>query len=131
MEEAGLKSTDLFLVYGSLRRDHGNHCLLESPGVTYRGQAVTQEPYAVYGTAFPAAVPDATGKPLLGEVYEVLEEAVVAALDWLESNGVFYTRALRPVVFLDGSRAEAWLYECNYRHGPEFNQEGEPYHDFV
>jgi gamma-glutamylaminecyclotransferase len=105
--------TNLFFVYGTLKRGEGNHRLLEDS--KYVGKGLTLATYKAYHCGFPAVSPDDEGLPMLGELYNVDSHLVVQALDRLESNGSFYTRIIRPVKILDFFEQEvnAWIYEVN------------------
>jgi gamma-glutamylcyclotransferase (GGCT)/AIG2-like uncharacterized protein YtfP len=103
--------TNLFFVYGTLKKNQGNHILLKD--CKYLGKGLTLNNYTVYHMGFPQAMPYTDGLPLLGEVYDVSSEEVVRALDRLESNGHFYTRVVRDVKILDffEEKVKAWVYE--------------------
>jgi gamma-glutamylcyclotransferase (GGCT)/AIG2-like uncharacterized protein YtfP len=45
------------------------------------------------GTSFPVILPDATGKPVAGEIYAV-DNATLARLDQLEAEGRSYDRVV-------------------------------------
>jgi len=103
--------TNLFFVYGTLKRGEGNHRLLGNS--KYLGKGITVTNYNAYHSGFPMICPSDTGLPMLGEVYTVESAEVVATLDRLESNGQFYTRVVRPVKILDffEQEVQAWVYE--------------------
>lgn len=103
--------TELFFVYGTLKRGKGNHDLLGRS--KYIGKGITLTKYRAYSSGFPLILPDEEGKPMLGELYKVDSPVVVNELDRLESNGRFYTRIVRPVKILDffQEQVEAWIYE--------------------
>jgi gamma-glutamylcyclotransferase (GGCT)/AIG2-like uncharacterized protein YtfP len=69
---------------------------------------------------YPAAVPTHDGSTVLGEVYEMLDPAVVlAALDEIEGYRAaepersLYTRVLTDVALDDGRQVQAWAYFYN------------------
>jgi gamma-glutamylaminecyclotransferase len=103
--------TNLFFVYGTLKKNYGNHTLLK--GCKYLGKALTLNNYTVYHMGFPQAMLYSDGLPLLGELYDVPSPEVVESLDRLESNGYFYTRAVRDVKIIDffEEKVKAWIYE--------------------
>ncbi len=122
--------TNLFFVYGTLKKGYGNNNLLGKS--YYLGKGLTSSKYTVYNSGFPLAKYNEEGNSLLGEVYRVEEQEVVRQLDQLEGNGSFYTRVVRPVVILDFFEEEvsAWIYEiergsdygASYcKINPEFN----------
>jgi gamma-glutamylcyclotransferase (GGCT)/AIG2-like uncharacterized protein YtfP len=103
--------TNLFLVYGTLKQNEGNHKLLK--GCKYLGKGVTLNNYSVFHMGFPQAMSNEKGLPLLGEVYEVTSSVVVDELDSLESNGYFYTRKIREAKIIDFFEeiVKVWVYE--------------------
>lgn len=100
-------------VYGTLRRGHRNHFLLEAS--RFMGEAATLRPYWMITTdAFPVvldAVPADFGFPphaIAGEIYQV-DDATLEQLDRLEDNGQVYDRKVTDVH--DGShKVEAHVY---------------------
>jgi len=121
--------TNLFFVYGTLKKGYGNNALLGNS--KYLGRGLTIDTYTVWHSGFPLAEYDLQGKPLLGEVYQV-DNTVANQLDQLEGNGSFYTRYVRSMKILDFFEEEikAWIYEIpkgsNYGAtycsiNPEFN----------
>lgn len=92
-------------VYGTLKRGHGNHRLLEVDGVEYLGVDYLPAS-AVECVGFPMAKFDATApvKYLLVEVYKVSDE-VLKTLDRLEGydpeshNNGFYIRKSATTVY--------------------------------
>ena len=123
--------SQLFFVYGTLKQGHGNNYLLRDSKLI--GSAVSKENYLLYNLGFPGAVREEEGAPVLGELYEVNDEQVVASMDFLESNGNFYTRYLRPFT-LASTKEEvtAWIYELPKRLGSDLcplNEQGVYYWD--
>ncbi len=103
--------TNLFFVYGTLKKGEGNHKLLKD--CQYLGKGLTLNNYKVFHMGFPQAMSNETGLPLLGELYTVYSPKVIESLDRLESNGHFYTRVIRDVKILDffEEKVKAWVYE--------------------
>jgi len=110
--------TDLFFVYGTLKRNEGNHKLLG--GSKYIGKGLTLSKYFAYHSGFPLIQYNENGLPMLGELYKVESPAVVATLDRLEGNGSFYTRVVRKIKILDffEQEVDAWIYEI--RNAPQY-----------
>ncbi len=81
--------THRVFVYGTLKRGHLNHPLLA--GSEFLGAGVTLPTYKMVATSFPAIMPDASGKPVAGELYDV-DDATLARLDQLEREGRSYDR---------------------------------------
>ena len=105
---------ELFFVYGTLKRGYNNNKLLKDS--KYLGTAVSEEKYLLLDCGFPMAVLNEAGLPVLGEVFEVTSKEAEASLDWLESNGCFYTRSKRRFT-LEGNQVEAWIYEVPDGYG--------------
>jgi len=82
--------THRVFVYGTLKRGGSNHSLLESSS-EFLGEALTVPTYKMVATSFPVIMPDATGKPVAGEIYAV-DDATLARLDQLEREGHSYDR---------------------------------------
>ena len=103
--------TNLFFVYGTLKKGESNHKLLGSS--KYIGKALTLVNYYAYHSGFPMIKYSDNGLPMLGELYQVESPKVISELDRLEGNGSFYTRVIRPVKILDffEEKVNAWIYE--------------------
>lgn len=99
-------------VYGTLKRMHYNHYLLESQSVTgtnYLGRCYVSGPFRMLDLGnFPGVqyVPDLIRTPskIYGEVYEICHDTLMS-LDILEGNGNFYTRQKVPTPYHN-----AWIY---------------------
>jgi gamma-glutamylcyclotransferase (GGCT)/AIG2-like uncharacterized protein YtfP len=128
--------THRVFVYGTLRRGHRNHCLLEKSA--FVGEAATLRPYWMVATgAFPVvldAVPADFGFPPLavaGEIYHV-DDATLEQLDRLEDKGRVYDRKVTDVCEGD-HKVQAHIYigvavYWHHRHLPTWtirNKRGE------
>lgn len=81
----------LVFVYGTLKQTHGNHMVIGRFNPTLIGDKVAVQNYSMASLgAFPAAYPD-NGGTIMGELYEVGEEAL-QPLDRLEGYPGFYDR---------------------------------------
>jgi gamma-glutamylaminecyclotransferase len=105
--------THRIFVYGTLKRGHSNHALLETS--KFFGEAATLETYWMITTGvFPVvldAVPADFGLPPLaiaGEIYHV-DDATLGELDRLEREGRSYHRKATEV-FEAGRKVEAHIY---------------------
>jgi gamma-glutamylcyclotransferase (GGCT)/AIG2-like uncharacterized protein YtfP len=105
--------THRVFVYGTLRRGHRNHFLLETS--TFIGEAATLRPYWMITTGvFPVvldAVPADFGFPPLaiaGEIYHV-DDATLEQLDRLEDKGRAYDRRVTDV-YEGGHKVQAYIY---------------------
>lgn len=82
----------LIWVYGTLKRNYGNHHLIET--CEFVGEAVTKPFYRLYKVSyFPGLVEDEkTGKSIQGELYRVTDPAIMRRLDALEGVPYLYRR---------------------------------------
>ena len=88
----------LVFVYGSLKSGHWNNYILQSSKLL--GKYLTSDKYLLTNVGFPYLIPEdrltgdrkGAGRPVIGEVYEVTEEGVLARLDALEGEGYHYSR---------------------------------------
>ena len=103
-------------VYGTLKRGHYNHRLMDMVGAEFIGEAESVEPYllmveripyAIRPSALPEGSPE--GTPIKGEVYEV-EDNYVQYIDSLESHPQWYRRERANFKLSDGSIVNAWIY---------------------
>lgn len=103
-------------VYGTLKRGFGNHHLLKNS--KFIGVGYTCPRFAMLSGGFPVLVwPKGAGprqRHVAGEIYEV-DDATMARLDTLESEGKMYDRRLLPVTYVaDGQQerlcADAHIY---------------------
>lgn len=93
-------------VYGTLRKGEANAFLLN--GTTCLGVCCLQSGFSLFDLgSYPAAIADARGPELVGEVYEITAETL-QALDVLEECPVLYDRELVMTSF-----GEAWIYTYN------------------
>ena len=101
------KMTYKVFVYGTLKRGHGNHRLLESS--TFLGKAQTTGKWTMVGTGMPfpylLKYDEANGGNVLGEVYEV-DGNTYADLDNLEGVPTHYRRMKMSVEYLDTKEKE-------------------------
>jgi gamma-glutamylcyclotransferase (GGCT)/AIG2-like uncharacterized protein YtfP len=94
-------------VYGTLKRGHGNHGLLN--GSRFVGAAVLFGEFVLLDSGFPVCVEQPHGAPVAGEVYEI-DGATLQRLDHLEGEGSMYHRQLRTVVYEHGGADVAAVY---------------------
>ncbi len=89
-------------VYGTLKRGHHNHRLLEQ--ATLLGDFTTPPNYTMYHLGgFPAVVMGGD-TAIVGEVYEV-DRREFQNLDYLEGYPTFYTRDI-----IETEHGDAWMY---------------------
>lgn len=92
--------TNLFFVYGTLKRGYGNNSILRDS--EFIAEDRTTKRYLLANTGFPYAFPqwvlesydfgDDLFLPVIGEVYRVTEPRVIFSLDSLEGEGHHYNR---------------------------------------
>lgn len=106
--------THKVFVYGTLKRAHRNHFLLEQATFVGDGQTVGQ--FRLFHAGFPVLRPRAKhgevcryNARVRGEVYEVDDETL-HRLDRLESEGRMYHRKSKLVRLDDGRMMMAQLY---------------------
>lgn len=100
--------TKLIFVYGTLKRGHHNHRLLEK--ATFLGEATTVDDsfLMMHNRSFPYVI--GNGKFFVkGELYEVDESSVVY-LDRLEGHPDFYIRTVTSVRLFDGTIVDCEMY---------------------
>lgn len=99
---------NLVFTYGSLKKGYHNHFFLERAHLLQ--EAVTSDAaYQMHATdgLFPLVV--SGDKKIAGELY-VMDDATLAELDRLETNGIAYNRIQ---IKLSGVDAFAWMYMFN------------------
>lgn len=99
--------TDLVFVYGTLRRNFGNHGLLA--GAKYICDTKTKEKYLMTANGVPFVNPYIPNTQIVGEVYKITPEILVG-LDILEGHPNNYFRMIIPTS--NGKRC--WIYFCTY-----------------
>ena len=98
----------LVFVYGTLKRGHGNHRLLEAS--RFVGEAVSASAcYAMHDCSFPILVDEPLGGRVMGELYAV-DRRTLRSLDMLEGHPQMYCRRRRKFVTAAGCTYEAWVY---------------------
>lgn len=114
------RTSHYVFIYGTLKRGFRNHRVIEQE--EYVGPASTGNNYSMVVTSgtqapFPIVFPDGRGDKMgaiYGEVYKV-RPRTIRELDYLESNGTMYKRAITPVyvAFKDGTvkKVYAFMYK--------------------
>lgn len=93
-DEENVTAANLVFVYGTLKKNHGNHGLLADQEFVGRDTIDFNGDFVCLG-GFPACVDRPKGNPVVvaGEVYKV-DRPAIASLDWLEGHPDFYKRTL-------------------------------------
>jgi len=100
-------SKQLVTVYGSLKKNYGNHGLLA--GSRFVAPTLTPTEFTMLNLgAFPGLIEWSTA--IVGEVYEV-DSSTFVNLDRLEGYPHFYNRKLIPTEYGD-----AWIYFLNGKY---------------
>ena len=98
-------------VYGTLKRGHGNHFLLENS--KYLGSGITDNKYVMYTSAIPYVSKQLNLTTILGELYEV-DELTLNDLDMLEGHPTWYKREIVSISYICNKgkvrKVKAWLY---------------------
>ena len=100
---------ELVFVYGTLRKGHGNHKLIE--GGRYMGTGLTVNKYAMYSRGIPFVSEDEPISRIKGEIYEV-SKPILKLLDMLEGHPGWYERK-KTIVKVGQKKIKAWLYFNN------------------
>lgn len=118
------EDTVLVAVYGTLRKEEGNHFLLEESA--YRGRGITKEKGVMYGRGkgfpilrIPAKEGEEGATNIHVEVYEVTPD-ILRLLDRLEGYPSWYTRTPFKVIRRGRGEVEAFIY-----HQPEYTNTAE------
>jgi gamma-glutamylaminecyclotransferase len=108
----------LVFVYGTLKRGHMNHRILEHGNAEFLGTAATLRDHSLFVDGLPYLVEGTHEDPgshqVRGELYKVDAETM-ASLDRLEGHPRFYERRLARFVYSDrhtpdGAAPRAWVY---------------------
>lgn len=103
--------THKVFVYGTLKAGQGNHPALSARKSKFIGNAVSVSPLVVLDCGFPVVFDgpfyNFEQLQLIGELYEVSDECL-ASLDYLENDGVMYSR--RMTTFRDDELQEHQAY---------------------
>ena len=104
---------ELVAVYGTLKRTFGNNRLLNNPYSTFVATALSDDEYVLRESGFPLACKQGREDLFARvhcELFEVTSAEVIQNMDWLESNGSFYTREQRSFTDSEGNQHTAWIY---------------------
>ena len=102
---------EIVFVYGTLKRGHGNHILLEKS--EFLGPAETNDKYVMYQAGIPFVSKAFKETRISGEVYRV-DELELNHLDLLEGHPTWYKREEIYVKYINNKgevkTTKAWLY---------------------
>lgn len=102
-------------VYGTLKRRHGNHIVMERARGTFICEAQSEEKLdLITGMGVPWVIQpsDQTreGKHIRGELYRVPRRGLEGPLDSLEGHPWAYRREQAWFTTPEGTRVRAWIY---------------------
>lgn len=102
-------------VYGTLKKHHPNHRLLQAGSAVFLGPHVTAPVFKMVSCGGYPGVLEGGSTTIHGEVYEV-DEITMSRLDSLEGYPTYYNRKQ-----IDTSHGKAWIYIINedFRNNPE------------
>ena len=109
VKDADDKGMIRVLVYGTLKKGHSNHGLLEEANAKFIGYDSVTGPYRMFDLgAIPAVVDTDPGSnnKIRGELWAIHPEGL-AALDLLEGHPNFYQRRK---LWTDQNKRRAWMY---------------------
>jgi len=114
----------LVAVYGTLKRGYGNHRVMEMDGGTFVAEALTVQPYKMYGGyGFPRVVDELRDDNIQVTV-EVFECEDVKHMDRLEGHPHFFERK-EIDVYVPGMDGEEVMTAWMYFHPPISNGNAE------
>tara|TARA_R100000152_G_C6624853_1_gene74352 strand:+ start:139 stop:474 length:336 start_codon:yes stop_codon:yes gene_type:complete len=103
-------------VYGTLRKGHGNHHVMEMSKGVFKGKGFTENKFMSDMTFVPKVYkygwPNHSTKHIEGELYDV---ETMRYMDLLEGHPNLYRREVTPIKLENGSVDNAWLYFYNPR----------------
>ncbi|SEQ47964.1 gamma-glutamylaminecyclotransferase [Ectothiorhodospira magna] len=101
---------DLVFVYGTLKRGHGNHRVMQRAAGEFIGEAITVERFPLVVDGLPYLLDSSgEGHHVIGELYRVSDDAGWSYLDRLEGHPTFYRRRVISCE-VDGVVMDAWVY---------------------
>ena len=113
MKDESLKQFGRFFVfvYGTLKRGHGNHILMQDS--VFLGPALTDKKYTMYKSGIPFVSKSPNTTQIIGELYDVVK-TTLDDLDMLEGHPTWYKREKVPVTHISRQgeieTVDAWLY---------------------
>lgn len=101
-------------VYGSLKMGYENNYILEN--ATFVSDAITCDKFQMYPVQsgeYPFLIKSEKAYPIMGEVYEINNQAILDCLDVLEGYPEFYTKEFINIKLEDGTIIQALTYFKN------------------
>ena len=108
------RSENIVLVYGTLKRHHSNHHLLQHS--KYLGTGRTVDTYGLYISGIPFVIKHEKISHIYGELYSI-NNHILARLDLLEGHPDCYKREQVKISADNGQIVTAWLYFFPNRTG--------------
>lgn len=98
-------SNNLVAVYGTLKRNEGNHSIMQKSDSSYVGTTITEDRYDLHdGWGYPRVVFDGNTSKIQVEVFNVKN---LEPMDRLEGHPTFFERKQIKVV---GIEEPVWMY---------------------
>ena len=104
-------------VYGTLKRNKGNHRYMEYAAAEFLGSCETKHKMRLCISGLPYLIKgeDDKGHNVKLEAY-LVNEYGLKILDSLEGHPYFYEREKIPLLMEDGSEIEAFVYQVNQEY---------------
>lgn len=107
-------------VYGTLKMGHVNNHILSDAKFISDGKTCDKfQMYPVLGGAYPFVIKSEKVNHIVGEVYEVREQAILDSLDVLEGYPEYYLKELTDIVIDNGEIVQALTYFKNEENYPD------------
>lgn len=101
---------DLVFVYGTLKRGHGNHRVMQRSGGEFVGASMTMECFPLVVDGLPYLLDrSGSGHRVIGEIYRISDADGWLHLDRLEGHPRFYRRRVIACE-VGGIAMDAWTY---------------------
>lgn len=120
--EKDLNTTPFVFVYGSLKRGHWNHSILNNTPFVSEGLTVRKDLF-LHDCGFPYMIEGGNGS-IYGELYEVDNVDVIQSLDWLEGvdSGHYQREIIEVYNLADNSTVLAWSYFAQQHNYPRIQE---------
>lgn len=114
-----MDNCNLFAVYGSLKKNYGNHSILSDS--EFLGTGETKEEYDMLSFGYYPGVINGDNKVQV-EVYKVTDVKTLLSLDHLEGHPSFYEREKVSIKLDSGEDVVAWMYSIR-KHKDYYSKE--------
>ncbi len=105
---------NLYAVYGSLKREHGNNRILQNESTTYIGTTKTPPTFSLYSLGGFPGIKNGGETEVEVEVFAITDPDIEKRLDWLEGySGKNYPRNMYNKETVNTEFGEAFIYVYN------------------